>query len=132
MRKFSVILGVFIIIAILANISNIAAHVKLYSFENNKKVTTETKVVTFNEMYDILHQQRELAKELEGSKEYSLIGDEVRKGLDEASQHEGFLHDNNEVKSIKLRLPITKYKDDEKIIEFISGKGEVLEVFENG
>ncbi|MDO6658749.1 hypothetical protein [Anaerobacillus sp. 1_MG-2023] len=132
MRKFSVILSVIIIIAILANISNIVAHVKLYSFENNKKVTTETKVVTFNEMYDILHQQRELAKELEGSKEYSLIGDEVRKGLDEASQHEGFLHDNNEVKSIKLKLPITKYKDDDKIIEFISGKGEVLEVFENG
>jgi hypothetical protein len=36
------------------------------------------------------------------------------------------------VKSIKVKLPITTYKDGDKKIEFISGKGEVLKIFENG
>ncbi len=132
MRKLSIILGVVILIVILANIPNISSHTKLYSFENNKKVETETKVVTLNEIADILHQQRKLAKELEDSTKYSLIGAEVRKGLDDSTDYNLFLEHNHQVKSIKVNLPITTYKDDDKKIEFISGKGKVLEIFENG
>lgn len=130
-KKISIILSAVILIVILANIPNILAHAKLYSFENNKKVETETKVVTFNEIFDILTQQRELEGELKNSTKYSLIGDEVRKGIDEASGYERYLAENKQIKSIKIRIPITTYKDNEKTIEFISGKGEMLEIFRN-
>ena len=132
MKKIFLVLGVIILIAILANLPNIMAHAKLYSFENNKEVTTETKVVNFKEIYEVLYHQRELAAELEDSKVYHLIGDEVRKGADEAGVYEGLLHKNDVTTSIKVKLPIAKYEDDDKTIEFISGEGEVLEIFENG
>ncbi|KPL60978.1 hypothetical protein [Rossellomorea vietnamensis] len=132
MRKISIILGVIILIVILANISDIIAHAKLYGFEQNKSVTTETKVVTFREIFETLYEQREVARELEDSIIYSLIGDEVRKGADEASVYEIFLDQNKQIESLKINLPITKYEDGDKTIEFISGKGEVLEVFEDG
>ena len=132
MKKISIILGVVILIVILANISDIIAHAKLYGFEQNKKVTTETKVITFREIFESLYEQREVARELEGSILYSLIGDEVRRGADEASVYEVFLAHNKQIKSLKVKLPITTYKVDDKTMEYISGKGEVLEVFENG
>jgi hypothetical protein len=132
MKKMSIILGVVILIVILANISDIAAHAKLYSFHNNKTVTTETKVITFDEIFETLYQQRNLAEELEGSKIYSLIGDEVRKGADDASDYEIFLEKHRQINSIKVELPITTYKDEDRSIKFISGKGEVLEILKNG
>ncbi|MGR3763282.1 hypothetical protein [Rossellomorea sp. NS-SX7] len=132
MKKMSILLGVVILIVISANITTIVAHIKLYSFNNNKKVTTETKVLTFEEIFETLHQQRNLAKKLEGSKEYSLIGDKVRKGADDASDYEIFLRKHPNINSIKVKVPIIIYKDDDKTIEFISGKGEVLEILENG
>ncbi|MGB7999846.1 MAG: hypothetical protein WCF60_07170 [Anaerobacillus sp.] len=130
-KKIIIILGGFILIVILANIPNILAHAKLYSFENNKKVEIETKVVTFNEIFDILTQQRELEEELKNSTKYSLIGVEVRKGIDEASDYERYLAENKQIKSIKIKIPITTYKDNDKTIEFISGKGEMLDIFKN-
>ncbi|MGM0842875.1 MAG: hypothetical protein ACQEWE_19235 [Bacillota bacterium] len=132
MRKISIILGVVIFIVLLANISDIIAHAKLYMFEQNKNVTTETKVVTFRDIFETLYEQREVARELEDSIIYSLIGDEVRRGADEASVYEVFLTRNRQIQSLKIRLPITSYEDDDKKIEFISGEGEVLEVFQNG
>ncbi|WP_064094240.1 hypothetical protein [Rossellomorea aquimaris] len=132
MKKLSIILGVVILILILANLSQIVAHTKLYSFNNNKKVTNETKVITFDEIFQTLYQQMRLAQELRHSMKYSLIGDEVLKGLDDASDYEMFLGENNQIKSIKVKFPITTYKDDDMIIKFISGKGEVLGIFENG
>ncbi len=71
MKKISIILGAVILIAIVANRPNIVANAKLYSFENNKKVSTETKVVTFHEVFGILHKQTELGEELENSTTYS-------------------------------------------------------------
>jgi hypothetical protein len=132
MKKISILLGVVILIVILANITDIVAHTKLYSFNNNKKVTTETKVITFEEIYQTLRQQRGLAQELEDSIKYSLIGDEVRKGLDDASNYEVFLRMHPQINSIKVELPIITYKDDDRTIKFISGKGKVLEIAENG
>ncbi|MEL3970657.1 hypothetical protein AAEO50_00040 [Rossellomorea oryzaecorticis] len=132
MKKMSLILGVVILIIILANISDIVAHAKLYSFHNNKKETTETKVITFDEIFETLYQQRNLAVELEGSTSYSLIGDEVRKGADDASDYEIFLKKHPQINSIKIELPIITYKDDDRTIEFISGKGEVVEILKNG
>ncbi|RBP04434.1 hypothetical protein [Rossellomorea aquimaris] len=91
MRKISIILGVVIFIVLLANISDIIAHAKLYMFEQNKNVTTETKVVTFRDIFETLYEQREVARELEDSILYSLIGDEVRRGADEAYVYEVLL-----------------------------------------
>ncbi|MGA9288603.1 MAG: hypothetical protein WBV93_09700 [Anaerobacillus sp.] len=132
MKKISIILGVVILIVILANMQSIVAHTKLYSFNNNKKVSTEIKIVTFEEIFESLYQQMELASELEDSTTYSLIGDEVRKGLDDASDYERFLHNHPSINSFKVELPITTYKDEDRTIEFISGKGELLEILENG
>ncbi|WP_421385316.1 hypothetical protein ACOJQI_11290 [Bacillus salacetis] len=81
---------------------------------------------------DTLHQQRGLAQELRYSRKYSLIGDEVQKGLDDADDYEMFLNRHPQISSLKVKLPITTYKDEDKSIEFISGKGKVLEILENG
>ncbi len=131
-KKVSTTLGVIVLIAILINIPNIVAYPKLYSFNNNKEVTTETKIITFDEIYETLHQQRGLAQELENSTKYSLIGDVVRKGLDDASEYVILLRKHPQINSIKVELPIITYKDDNKTIEFISGKGEVLATLEDG
>ncbi|MCA1057495.1 hypothetical protein LCL96_01015 [Rossellomorea aquimaris] len=132
MKKISFIIGVIILIVILANLHTILEQVKWYSLEDNKKVATETKVVTFPELFDLLHRQRELAAELEDTVTYSLIGDEIRKGADDASDYERFLMHNDSITKIKVRLPITTYQDDDKTLEFISGKGEVIGIFEDG
>ncbi|MHA7138585.1 hypothetical protein ACRTEV_15215 [Rossellomorea arthrocnemi] len=132
MKKLNIILSVILLVAILANLHTIIASVKLYSFEHDKKDVTGTKVITFREIFEMLYQQRELAAELEDSITYSLIGEEVRKGADEASDYERFLSHNDHITSLKVKLPITTYKDDDKTIEFISGKGKVLEIFEDG
>ncbi|WP_044022383.1 hypothetical protein [Bacillus sp. SG-1] len=131
-KTIYIIAGVFILIIILANVPKIMAYANLYSFDKNKEVTTEERVVSFDEISETLHQQRKLAQELEGTRKYSLIGDEVRKGLDEAIEHQMFLDNHPQVNSIKVKVPITTYKDDNKTIEFISGEGEVLEILENG
>ncbi|MGM0846955.1 MAG: hypothetical protein ACQEUT_18505 [Bacillota bacterium] len=131
-RTVSIILVIIILVFILANIPYIVAQAKLYSFNNKKQVTTETRVITFDEIYETLHHQRGLAEELRHSRTYTLIGDEVQKGLDEATDYEMFLNKHPQISSFKVQLPITTYKDDDRTIEFISGKGEVLEMQENG
>ncbi len=132
MKKLSIILGVILLVTILANLHTIIASAKWYSFEHHKEVSTETKTITFREIFEILYQQREVAAELEDSLTYSLIGDEVRKGADDAADYERFLAHNDHITSLKVKLPVTTYQDDNKTIEFISGKGEVLELFEDG
>lgn len=131
-KTVSIIVGVVVLVLILANIPNIVAQAKLYSFNHNKQVTTETRVITFDEIFETLHQQRGLADELRHSRTYALIGDEVQKGLDDASDYEVFLRKHPTINSIKVELPIITYKDDERKIKFISGKGKVLEISENG
>lgn len=131
-KTVSILLGVVVLVVILANIQNIVAQARLYSFNNNKQVTTETRVITFDEIFETLHEQRGLAEELRHSRTYTLIGDEVQKGLDEASDYEMILNKYPQISSLKVELPITTYKDDDRTIEFISGKGEVLEILKNG
>ncbi|MBH9966757.1 hypothetical protein [[Bacillus] enclensis] len=132
MKKISILLGVVILIGVLTNITHIVALTKLYSFNQHKKVTTETRVITFEDIFETLHQQRGLAEELRHSKVNSLIGEEVQKGLDDASDYEMFLRKHPQINTIKVELPIVTYKDDDRTIEFISGKGKVLEVLEDG
>ncbi len=131
-KTVSIILGVVVLVVILVNIPNILAQAKLYSFNNNKEVTTETRAITFDEIFETLHQQRKLAEELRYSGTYALIADEVQKGLDDASDYEVLLRKHPKINSIKVELPIITYKDNDRTIEFISGKGEVLEILENG
>jgi competence protein ComGC len=132
MKKIAlIVLVIIVLITIVINIPNITAQAKWYSFKRHKKVETVTKVVTLHDMADLLHDQRTLAGELQDSSTYSLIGDEVRNGLDEASRHEVFLQQHDEIESIKVRLPVTFYKDKNKTIEFISGEGEVVEEYES-
>ncbi|WP_226673528.1 hypothetical protein [Rossellomorea aquimaris] len=132
MKKLSVVVGVILLLAILANLHTIIASAKWYSFEQSKIVTTETKIITYDDILERLYHQRKFASELEDTIVYSRIGDEVRKGADDASDYEIVLSHNDHLASLKVKLPITKYKDDDKTIEFISGKGEVLEILEDG
>ncbi|MGG4166279.1 hypothetical protein ABEW00_02175 [Rossellomorea vietnamensis] len=132
MKKISIVFGVILLVAILANLHTIIASAKWYSFEQNKNVSTQTKTITSRDIFERLYLQREVAAELEDSIVYSRIGDKVRKGADEASSYEILLMDNVQITSLKVELPITTYDDGDKSIEFISGKGKVLEVFEDG
>ncbi len=132
MKKVSMVLGVILFLAILANLHTIIASAKWYSFEHNKIVSTETMIITYDDILERLYHQRKMASELEDSIVYSRIGDEVRKGADDASDYEIVLSHNDHLASLKVKLPITTYKDDDKTIEFISGKGEVLEILEDG
>ncbi|MEW4288461.1 hypothetical protein [Rossellomorea marisflavi] len=130
MKKAGLVIVCILVLATLAiNIPNITAQAKWYAFERHKDVETVTKTVTLHDLADMLHDQRALAGELQDSSTYSLIGDQVRKGLDEASRHEVFLQQHDDIDSIKIRLPITSYKDKKKAIEFISGEGEVVETY---
>lgn len=131
-KTIFIIVGAVALVVILANIPNIMAQVKLYSFKHHKQVTTETRVITYDKIFETLHQQRGLAEELRHSRTYALIGAEVQKGLDDASDYEVFLSKHPTIHSIKVELPIVTYKDDERKITFISGKGEVIEIFKNG
>lgn len=132
MKKISIVLGVILLVAILANLHTIIASAKWYSFEHNKNVSTETKTITYRDMFERLYQQRKVAAELEDTIVYSRIGDEVRKGADEASDYEILLSHNEQITSLKVKLPITTYTDGDKNLEFISGHGEVLEICEDG
>ena len=132
MKVLSIVLGVILFLAILANLHTIIASVKWYSFNQNKIVSSETKVITYDDIFERLYHQRKMASELEHSIVYSRIGDEVRKGADEATDYEIFLSHNDHITFLKVRLPVTTYEDGEKSIEFVSGKGEVLQIFEDG
>jgi hypothetical protein len=124
-KPILIVIGITALITLIISIPNITSQAKWYAFERHKDVET----VTLHELADMLHDQRALAGELQDSSTYSLIGDQVRKGLDEASRHEVFLQQHDEIDSIKIRLPITSYKDKKKAIEFISGEGEVVETY---
>lgn len=132
MKKISIVLGVILLVAILANLHTIIASAKWYSFEHNKNVSTENNTITYRDIFERLYQQRKVAAELEDTIVYSKIGDEVRKGADEATDYEILLAHNEQITSLKVKLPITTFTDGDKTIEFISGHGEVLEICENG
>ncbi|MCA0151053.1 hypothetical protein LCD52_20150 [Rossellomorea vietnamensis] len=131
MKIISIVLGVILLVAKLANLHTIIASAKWYSFEHNKNVSTETKTITYRDMFERLYQQRKVAAELEDTIVYSRIGDEVRKGADEASDYEILLAHNEQITSLKVKLPITTLTDGDKNLEFISGHGEVLEICED-
>ncbi|GIN37443.1 hypothetical protein J19TS1_03920 [Heyndrickxia oleronia] len=77
------------------------------------------------------YQQMKLAQKLEGTIKYSLIAKEVRKGYDAVTYDVFFLEDRPQIK-VKIELPITKYKDNNMTINFISGAGNILEIYEDG
>ncbi|RLQ93658.1 hypothetical protein [Falsibacillus albus] len=132
MKKFGSILGgIALVIIILASISTIMSHVKFYSFEHNKKVTTETKVVNADELWHIIFPQSILAEKLDNSTKYSLIVKEMRKNFNELFDELNMIINSPDVK-VKITYPITTYKDKDQTIRFVSGKAEILEVNENG
>lgn len=100
------------------------------SFDHEKAVVTETIEVNPDELWDRIMQQMKLARKLEDTKKYSLIAKEIRKGEDELSDIYTYVKDEQQIK-LKIAVPITRFLDNEMKIEFISGKGEVLEVFHN-
>ena len=132
MKKFGfTLLFIILVITISANIPNIMAHAKYYSFEHNKKVTTETKVVNADDLWHLVFPQSVLAEKLEHTKKYSLIVKEMRKNFDELNNERNMILKTPEVK-VKITFPITTYKDKDRTIRFVSGKAEILEVYENG
>jgi len=131
-KGFLIFLGIFIVLSILIKLPTIIAHIEKYSLDRNKEVTTEIKIVTDHELLDMGMQQMKLTQNLESSIKYSLLGKESRHGLDELWNTYDYLYDHRDIKSIKIELPITRYKNKNKTIEFISGKGKILKVLEKG
>ncbi|WP_349408736.1 hypothetical protein [Pseudalkalibacillus sp. SCS-8] len=115
-----------------ANLPSIIANIEKFTLDRNKDVFTEVKVLTEQELLDIAMQQMDSTQELEASMRYSLVGEESRHGLDRLRDAHVILVQNPDIESIKIELPMTRYIKDDKTIEFISGKGKILEVFENG
>jgi|GEM_PF-5303078 len=124
--------GIIVILFILVNLPTIITHLEKYSLDRNKEVTTEIKVVTEDELFDMGMQQMKSTQKLVSSIRYSLVGEESRDGLDELWNTYHFIYQHPEVKSIEIELPITRYKDNNKTIEFISGKVKILKVLEKG
>ncbi|MCA1054020.1 hypothetical protein LCM10_03390 [Rossellomorea aquimaris] len=131
MKKMSIILGIITLLFILANITKIASHARLYSFKHSKITTTETKILSANQLFDIIHQQMKLREKLESKRTYKLINDEIIKGDDELRNAYASILDTT-VTKVKVSLPVTTYEDHNMTIEFVSGNGELLEIFENG
>jgi len=128
---------VFIILAFSLSIAIIfysptIAHLNKYLLDRNKEVVTETKIISSDEFYTIVSQQMKLAQKLKSSTKYSLVGKEVRDGYEEVSLTLHFLHKHPEIKNIKIELPITRYQNNKETIEFISGQGNILEVYSKG
>lgn len=130
-KTVSIVVGFIILIIILINSPNIIAHMKKYSFDHNKQFTIETKVISYKEFREMYYQQMKLAQKLEGTIKYSLIAKEVRKGYDAVTYDVNFLEDRPQIK-VKIELPITKYKDNNMTINFISDAGKILEIYEDG
>jgi hypothetical protein len=127
-----IILAFSLLIGIIFYSPTIIAHFNKYLLDRNKEVVTETKVMSFDEFYTIVFKQMKLAQRLESSTKYSLVGKEVRDGYEEVSLTLHFLHEHPEIKNIKIELPITRYQNNEETIEFISGQGNILEVYSKG
>lgn len=133
MKKAVIILfAIIVVFVILAKLPTIIPHLEKYSLDRHKETTTEIKVVTDDELLDIGMQQMKSTEKLESSIKYSLVGKESRYGLDKLWDTHEFLLRHPEIKSIKIKLPITKYKNNNKTIEFISDKGKILKVLKNG
>ncbi|MEC1377593.1 hypothetical protein P9D39_25555 [Heyndrickxia oleronia] len=130
-RTVSIVLGFIILIIILIYLPSIIAQMKKYSFDHNKQLTIETKVISYKEFREMYYQQMKLAQKLEGTIKYSLIAKEVRKGYDAVTYDVFFLEDRPQIK-VKIELPITKYMDNNMTINFISGAGNILEIYEDG
>ena len=132
-KKTVFIISAFILlIAIIAYSPSIKAYYNKYLLGRNKEVVIETKVISSGEFSTIIHEQMKLAQRLESSAKYSLVGEEVRDGYEEVSLTLHFLYEQPEIKNIKIELPITRYQNNEETIEFISGKGNILEVYSKG
>ena len=125
--------NIFIIVIItilLINIPNFISYAGLYSFDKNKETSTETEVVTFIEIVEVLNQQSGLGRELRNTYKYRLVSEEVFEAYDEVRQYELLFIKSPDIKSIKVKWPITTYKDGDKTIKFVSGKGEIIEKYE--
>ncbi|MDH5162555.1 hypothetical protein [Heyndrickxia oleronia] len=130
-KTVSIVLGFIILIIILINLPSMIAHMKKYSFDHNKQFSIETKVISYKELREMYYQQMKLAQKLEGTIKYSLVAKEIRKGYDAVTYDVYFLEDRPQIK-VKIELPITKYKDSNMTINFISGTGKILEIYEDG
>ncbi len=109
-------------------IPSLQAQLIKYSFDHNKEVFTETKVVSRTEFLEIVHHQRKLAQRLESSKKYALVAEEVREGLDKAFHAFYVIDEHLNYELLTVEYPITKYKDQEYTIEFMSGKVTISKV----
>ncbi|GAA0336524.1 hypothetical protein GCM10008967_28600 [Bacillus carboniphilus] len=130
-KRYFFMIFVFLLVIGFVFFHSIQSYLFKASFDNNKEVAIEAKAVSFDELYLNAFQQMKLAQQLESSTKYSLVAEEVRDGYEKTNETLHFLKEHPNIKSIKVELPITRYKDKDNIIEFISGKGKIIEVLIN-
>ncbi|MBO8164186.1 MAG: hypothetical protein H0Z34_10760 [Brevibacillus sp.] len=131
-KKYHFIALGFLLVIFFITLPTIQSYLTKASFDKKKEVVTETIVVSSDELFAIAYKQLNLAQKLDSSTKYSLVADEVRDGYEEVTLMYHYLYKHPDIESIKVELPITRYQDNNKTIEFISGKGNIIKVLENG
>lgn len=95
-----------------------------------KQELTVTKVLSHDELYWIERNQRELANKI---LDKDWLAKEIREGAVKLRFNLDFMEDHPEYDLIEIRLPTTRYKNKDNVIEFISDEGVVSKVHsENG
>ncbi|WP_202079574.1 hypothetical protein [Caldalkalibacillus salinus] len=128
-KSVFIILILFLLIVIMVFSPTIIAQFNKYLLDRNKEVVTETKIVTTEEFLTITYEQMKLAQQLESSKKYSMVAEEVRDGYDKTSKTYYFLDTHPEIEKVKIELSITKYHNNGETIKFINDKGHIIEVY---
>jgi len=95
-----------------------------------KQELSITKIVSHDELYWVERNQRRLADKMSGK---NWLSQEIQEGAVKLRFNLDFMEDHPEYDLIEIKLPTTRYKDKNKLIEFISDKGVITKVHsENG
>ena len=94
-----------------------------------KQELTITKVVSYDELYSIERNQRDLSNEVMLEKTRIWMAKEIQKGELELVNNRYFMIDHPEYDLFEIEFPVTQYIDNNgNIIEFISDKGVITKV----
>lgn len=93
-----------------------------------KEEETVTKVVSFDDLYWIERNQRELADKLIEENKSKTIVEEVQEGASMVRFNLDFMTDHPEYDVVEIEFPVTEYIVNSTTIEFMSDEGVIKRV----
>ncbi|MBM6619438.1 hypothetical protein [Bacillus suaedaesalsae] len=94
-----------------------------------KHEETVTKIVSYDELYWMERNQRELANKLsEENNIAKTMIEEIREGSVMLRFNLDFMEDHPEYDLVEFEFPITKYKKERTSIEFFNDEGKITKV----